>query len=347
MALDSTIQTETDMRSKIHTALTATLASLLLAACGGGGGSATPTATTPTTPAASTTISGAAVKGPVNGATVTVKNASTGASLGTTTTGAGGSYSVTIPYNGDVIVEVIGGTYTDEATNLATALTTPLKAVLNANGNVVTAVVTPLTTMAFNQAFGNSAAVAITSAAFDLIADGLALQFKLPGVNLATSLPTVTGSLNDYGRVLAGLSKYLQLNNVSLQTLVNSTRSTAQWGAFSTAFTAAYKTAIPGSNITYLIDGNALTVGGTGAGGGTGTCGVNLTGSVSLSGTTVPLNLNYCYTGIASGSCNTGNGSLAESLNAQKVSLPAGFANLAYTYSSACVAKPDFTFRLQ
>ena len=336
------------MRSKIHSALTAALGSLLLAACGGGGSSpATALAVTPTVPAAATTISGAAVKGPVTGATVTVKNASTGAALGNTTTGVGGAYTVIIPYNGDVIVEVMGGTYTDESTHLATALTTPLKAVLNANGNVVTAIVTPLTTMAFTHAFGNSAAVAITSAAFDLVADSLALQFKLPGVNLLTTLPTVTGSLNDYGKVLAGLSKYLQLNNVSLQTLVNSTRSTAQWGEFSTAFTAAYKSAIAGSNITYLIDGNVLTAGGTGIGGGTGTCGVNLTGSVSLSGTTAPLNLNYCYTGIASGSCNTGNGSLAESLNAQKVSLPAGFVNLAYTYSSACVAKPDFTFRLQ
>ena len=330
------------MRSHIKTALAATSATLLLAACGGGGGDSSPV-----TPAIATTISGAAVKGPVTGATVTVKNASTGAALGTTTTGTGGSYSLVVPFAGDVIVEVNGGTYTDEATNLATALTTPLKAVLSANGSSITAIVTPLTTMAFTYAFGNSAATAITAAAFDLMAASLATQFKLPGVNLVTNLPLVVGTLNDHGKVLAGLSKYLQLNNVSLQTLVNSSLSTAQWGAFSTSFTAAYKNAISGSNVTYLIDGNALSVGGTGAGGGTGTCGVNLVGSVSVAGTTVPLNLNYCYTGIASGSCNTGNGSLAESLNAQKVSLPAGFANLAYTYSSACVAKPDFTFRLQ
>ena len=336
------------MRSKIQMAIAATSAGLLLAACGGGGGSpATPVAVTPTVPEVATTISGAAVKGPVTGATVTIKNAITSAALGTTTTGAGGSYSVSVPFIGDVIVEVNGGTYTDEATNLATALTTPLKAVLMANGSSVTAVVTPLTTMAFNYAFGNGVADAITAAAFDITAASLATQFKLPGVNLATNLPTVTGTLNDYGKVLAGLSKYLQLNNVSLQTLVNSTRNTAQWGVFSTDFTSAYKSAFSGSNITYLIDGNALTVGGTGAGGGTGTCGVNLAGSISLAGTTAPLNVNYCYTGIASGSCNTGNGSLAESLNGQKVSLPAGFANLVYTYSSACVAKPDFTFRLQ
>ncbi len=330
------------MRSHIKTALAATSATLLLAACGGGGGDSSPV-----TPAIATTISGAAVKGPVTGATVTVKNASTGAALGTTTTGTGGSYSLVVPFAGDVIVEVNGGTYTDEATNLATALTTPLKAVLNANGSSITAIVTPLTTMAFTYAFGNSAATAITAAAFDLMAASLATQFKLPGVNLVSNLPLVVGTLNDHGKVLSGLSKYLQLNNVSLQTLVNSSLSTAQWVAFSTSFTAAYKNAISGSNVTYLIDGNALSVGGTGAGGGTGTCGVNLVGSVSVAGTTVPLNLNYCYTGIASGSCNTGNGSLAESLNAQKVSLPAGFANLAYTYSSACVAKPDFTFRVE
>ena len=75
-----------------------------------------------------------------------------GATLGTTTTGVGGTYSLNVPFTGDVVVEVSGGTYTDEATNASTALTAPLKVVLNANGGSVTGVVTPLTTMAASTA---------------------------------------------------------------------------------------------------------------------------------------------------------------------------------------------------
>ncbi len=82
------------MRTRLQLLVSATAAAVILAACGGGGGTTTPT----------TSISGAAVKGPVNGATVTVRNASTGAVLGTTTTGVGGLYSINVQFSGDVII---------------------------------------------------------------------------------------------------------------------------------------------------------------------------------------------------------------------------------------------------
>ena len=153
------------MRSKTLAAVAATALALILAACGGGSGTVTPA--TPVT----TTISGSAVKGPVSGATVTVKNAATGAVLGTTTTGPGGAYTLDVQFTGDVIVEVSGGTYTDEATGASTALATPLRVVLNANGGNVTGIVTPLTTMAYTQAFQGAQEI-LGAATADLMIPG-------------------------------------------------------------------------------------------------------------------------------------------------------------------------------
>jgi pimeloyl-ACP methyl ester carboxylesterase len=66
----------------------ALLLSLLVSSCGGGGGS---------TPAATTVISGVVFDEAVGGATVTATSLSSGQSLGNTTTGANGSYSLTVP----------------------------------------------------------------------------------------------------------------------------------------------------------------------------------------------------------------------------------------------------------
>ncbi len=254
--------------------------------------------------------------------------------LGTTTTGAGGSYSLNVPFTGDVVVEVNGGTYTDEATNASTPLTTPLKVVLNANGGSVTGVVTPVTTLAYTYAFGTTTTP--TAAAFNTSATNIANQFKLTGVNLAGVVPTVTGTQNDYGKVLAGISKYLQFENVTLPTLMTSTFTTAQWTAFSGTYTNAYKAANPGSAITFSFDGSVFTVAGTGVGGGTGTCGINVQGTIATAGITVPVNLNYCATGILGGSCDSGNATLAQGLTGQGGL--AGAANLRYTYSATCAA---------
>ena len=315
------------MRTKILLAVSVFSSIAILVACGG---SSSPAAVT------TTTISGSAVKGPVNGATVTVKNASTGAVVGTTTTGVGGVYSLPITYVGDVVVEVSGGTYTDEATGVNTALASPLKVVLNANGGAVTGVVTPLTTMAYTYAVGSGSTT--TSSAFNTAATTVANQFKLTGVNLATKTPTVSGaSIDPYGKVLAGVSQYLKANpSVTLPTLTNSVFTAGQWGTFSTAYTTAYNTANPGSTVTYSFDGTAFTLSGTGAGGGSGSCGVHIQGSVSAGGVTQPVNFDYCVTGIAGASCDAGNSTLSQSLAGQGG--VTGAVNLQYSYSATCAA---------
>jgi hypothetical protein len=314
------------MRSKFLGVLALSATAVFLVACGGGGGGGTATTTT--------TISGSAVKGPVSGSTVTVRNAATGAVLGTTTTGAGGLYSIDISFTGDVLIEVTGGTYTDEATGLATPLSTPLRVVLNANGGAVTGIATPLTTMAYTYALGGGSSV--SASAFNTAATTLANQFQLTGVNLATTTPVVSGSLNGYGRVLSAISRYLQLNGATLQSLVGVTFNTTQWADFSAAFSTAYAAANPGSNISFSFDGSAFTVAGTGAGGGSGTCGVQAQGSVTTGGFTVPISLNYCVSGIAAGSCDSGNSSLSQALGGQQGL--SGATNLTYTVSPTCAA---------
>ena len=311
------------MGSRVLAMLTATAAAIVLVACGGGG-DVTPT----------TSIGGAVVKGPVNGATVTVRNASTGAELGRTTTGVNGQYDIDVQFSGDVILEITGGSYVDEATSASTPLATTLRSVLTLNGGSVTGVVTPLTTMAYTYAFGNGAIVSAT--AFNAMANTMATQFQLNGVNLATTVPVVSGALNPYGRVLAGVSQYLQLNNVTLQSLLTSTYSLAQWTQFSVDFNTAFAAANPGSTMTFDFDGNAFAIGGTGAGGGSGSCGVHAQGTITANGMTVPVNFDYCVSGIAAGSCTSGNASLSQALNGQQGA--SGAANLSYTFSPTCAA---------
>ena len=314
---------------RVNTQVLASISVVIaLSACGGGGSGGT----TAATPVATTTISGSAVKGPVSGATVTVKKASDGSILKTTTTGAGGVYSLSVDYTGDVVVEVTGGTYTDEATNESTQLAAPLKSVLAANGGTVSGIVTPLTTMAYTNAFPTGSA--ISSSTFKTYATNLANQFKLSADELA-STPVVTGNTNAYGKVLAGLSKYMQFENKTLAALVNSSFSAAEWTTFSGTFSNAYKAANPGTNISYTFNGDTLSISGTGSGGGSGTCGIGVSGTVTVNGTPVPINQNYCLSGIAAGSCTQGNSSISQAINQQGVT---GTANLAYTYATTCAA---------
>lgn len=307
---------------------------VLLASCGSSDSPSTSasTTTTPTTPTTSASVvTGSVVKGNVSGATVTIKNAATGVTLGTGTTDGSGAYSVSITFTGDVIVEASGGTYTDEATSQSATLTTPLRAVISVSPGNSTAVVTPLTTMAYANAF-TSAGTAVTAAAFNTQAANVAKLFKLNG-SLTSTMPTVSGAnVNDYGRALAGLSKYLQANGATLASVTAAAFNSDQWAKFVTAYNSAYVAMFP--NITFSLDGSAFNIAGTGVGGGSGTCGVAVQGSVTANGLTVPVNFNYCINGIAAGSCASGNTSISQALAGQ--SGLAGGVNLTYQYSATC-----------
>lgn len=325
------------MKKSVWAAIATASAAFILASCGGGG-DATTTASgsgTDTSSQASTTISGSVVKGPVANATVTVKNASTGAVLSTATTDSSGAYTLNVAFTGDVIVEVSGGAYIDEATGTTTSLSTPMKVVLNAAGGNVTGMVTPLTTIAYTSAFGSGSG-SVTASAFNTSAARIASQFQLGDVNIVTTQPSVSGAVNAYGQILRGVSKYMQTQGKTLAAVTDTTFTADQLAAFSSAFTSAYAAINPGSSVSFSFDGSGFNISGTGVGGGSGACGVNVQGTVPAQGMTTPLNLNYCITGIAAGSCSSGNASLSQALSGQ--SGLAGAANLNYTYSTTCAA---------
>ncbi|MDA8085688.1 MAG: hypothetical protein M0Z75_03225, partial [Nitrospiraceae bacterium] len=122
--------------------------SLLLSSCGGGGGGGPQS----NTPSSGAVLSGKASDGPIADGTVDVyalnADGSTGALIATATTDSNGNYSVNLgSYSGNVIVEVAGGTYTDEATGQTFNNTLMRAVVSGATGNISVAV-TPLTEIA-------------------------------------------------------------------------------------------------------------------------------------------------------------------------------------------------------
>lgn len=120
-----------------------------LAGCGGGGGGGT---------GANGAISGSVIKGPVDGAVVTAYgingNGTRGTQLATAMTDSAGNFSMTVgSYAGSVMMQVSGGSYTDEATGgtmtmySGDVMTSVIPAM--ASGETMTGVqVTPLTSMA-------------------------------------------------------------------------------------------------------------------------------------------------------------------------------------------------------
>ncbi len=310
-------------------------AALALAACGGS--DSTPAAATPAAPtpvATTTTITGSAVKGPVNGATVTVKNAATGAVLATTTTNATGGYTVATEFTGNVLVEVTGGTYTDEATGTTKPLNTTMRTMLAASGGTVTGVVTPLTTMAYTY----SGSATPTIEAFRTSASNIARGLGLAGTDILNSTPDVnTATANDYGKALRALSQYLRDNpTTNLNTLVSTAMASSTFGAFSVSYGSAFNT-INGTPITVSFNGgNVITISGTGAAG-TGRCGL----AVSLNGANV---LNICYVGaFTAAECSSSNAELAAEAAEQQAALPGS----SFVFTAQCVANPTFTINLQ
>jgi hypothetical protein len=225
-----------------------------IAACGGGDATTTAAAT-------NSTINGSVVKGPVAGATVVFKNALNGAVLGNTTSSPSGTYSFTTTFSGDVLVEVNGGSYVDEATGRTTTLATPMRVVLATNGGIVIGMVTPLTTLAYT--YSSNGGNAPSSANFSNAATLMAGQFGLTGINIVSTLPIVTGTTNAYGKVISAFSTYLNNNSstTSLNTLVNQQMGTTTYASFNAAFASAYNQAT--GQTTVINFGGGTSTGGS------------------------------------------------------------------------------------
>ncbi|WP_242354276.1 carboxypeptidase-like regulatory domain-containing protein [Anaeromyxobacter sp. SG64] len=196
-------------------ALLAIGAGLLLAACGGGGDTGGPGTS-------GATLSGTVVKGPVGGAAVTafaVANGTKAAQLGTAATDAQGRFTMTLgSHTGPVMIEAIGGTYTDEATGAtmtmqAGSVMTAVMPAVDA-GAAADVQVTPLTSMA--QARAQSMPGGMTAANVGTANSELGGYFSVGDLLHTMPMnPLVQGSgaaatqeMKNYGMTIAAMSQY-------------------------------------------------------------------------------------------------------------------------------------------
>ena len=192
------------------------LGALALALYGCGGGSGGTVAVAP--PTAVTTLSGVASNAPISGAAVTAYQITAGAKgalLGFGTTDTTGAYHLNLgSYVGPVLVEVSGGSYTDEATgnpNATVPAGQPLHvAVANASGTL-SAAVTPLTELAYQMTASNLAPSSIAGANAQVavlfkLSDIVATQPVAP-TTAALGLPSTSQDQRDYTLALATVSQ--------------------------------------------------------------------------------------------------------------------------------------------
>ena len=205
---------------------------LLLSACGGGGGGGDAES------AIGGVIGGTGIKGPVAGSTVTaysISGGAMGARIGTATTDASGNFSLSIgSYSGPLMLQLSGGTYTDEATGMAMPM---------ASGDVMTAVLpsvaagatisdvrmTPLTSMAQTMAqhlSGGMTDANITSANtaigdYFMVRDILHVQPIDPLV--AGSGSGASQDAINYGMTLAAMTQYARSQGMTSSSAIVTT----------------------------------------------------------------------------------------------------------------------------
>jgi hypothetical protein len=192
--------------------------SFLFFGCGGGSGGGDGAASS-----ADSVISGTAVKGPVNGATVTafaISNGMVGVQIGTGTTDAQGNFTLSIgAYSGPVMLRMSGGTYTDEATGASMTMQTgdvmtSAMPQVNAGAVMGGVQITPLTSMA--QMRAQSMSGGMTPANIAAANTAMGNYFSVSNILYTHPMnPLTPGSgsgatqdMRNYGMVMAAMSQY-------------------------------------------------------------------------------------------------------------------------------------------
>jgi hypothetical protein len=194
---------------------------LLLFGCGGGSESGDGAVSSASS--ADGVITGTAIKGPVSNATVkayAINNGLVGAQIGTGTTDAQGNFTLSIgSYSGPVMLQMTGGTYTDEATGISISMQP---------GDVMTSImpqavagavmggvqITPLTSMA--QARAQAMSGGMTSANIAAANTAMGNYFSVNDILYIHPMnPLIPGSgsgatqdMRNYGIMLAAMSQY-------------------------------------------------------------------------------------------------------------------------------------------
>lgn len=236
---------------------------LTLLGCGGSSSSAV-TPGTGTTPAQVTKINGIASKGPINGGTVSVYkivNNAKGDLIVSGITGPDGAYSLDVgSYSGSVLLEISGGTYTDEATGITSATiptAAPLHAVVAGASGTVSAAITPLTELAYQLA-GST----LTPAAIDNANKQVAGLFKVNDITKTQPVSPAQSSLaassttqaqRDYTLMLATFSQVAATKNMSVADTVSYLKSNITGSVLS----APAVTAIQEAAVEYFRASNA------------------------------------------------------------------------------------------
>ncbi len=199
----------------------AALSTMALVACGGDGGDGSGS-----TSATTGTISGTATKGPVSGATVrayAINNGVRAGQLGSAQTDSNGNFAIRVdPYSGPIMLQLHGGSYTDEASgrrmNMLDAddMTCAIPSISVTAGSATTGIqITPLTSMAHAWAEHMADGMTLTNIATANMRVGAA--YMGPGMDILMTHPidpTVVGSANgasidakNYGMILAAMSQ--------------------------------------------------------------------------------------------------------------------------------------------
>lgn len=205
------------------------LSLVLLVACGGGGGSSSD-GSSGTPPPVQGTISGTATKGPVAGATVTayaISGGSPGSKITSTTTDAQGHFTLAMgAHAGSVMLQMVGGTYTDEATSGTMPMApgdvmTAVMPAMTAGATLSGVQITPLTSMA--QAMAQHLSGGMTDANVVSANSAVGHYFMIADILHDSPIdPLVTGSGNaasqdaiNYAMVLASMSQLAQAQGMT------------------------------------------------------------------------------------------------------------------------------------
>ena len=194
-------------------------AALVLSSCGGGGGGTN----TGTNTGATGLMSGRVTKGPVGGATVTAytinSNGTLGPMIGSAVTDSMGNFVMTVsPHTGPVMVQMSGGSYTDEAMGSMMLMhsgdiMTSVIPAITTGGTMTGIQVSPLTSMA--QVVAQHMAGLMTAANITAANNAVGNYFLVNDILHTTPMdPTVVGSgagaskdEKDYGMAIAAMSQ--------------------------------------------------------------------------------------------------------------------------------------------
>jgi hypothetical protein len=167
-------------------------------------------------------ISGAAVKGPISGGTVTayaITNGTMGMQLANGTTDSQGHFNISIgDYAGSIMLQMSGGTYVDEATGVTVSMApgdmmTAVMTTLSTGSTVTGIQVTPLTSMA--QAMANNMGGGMMDANITAANTAIGNYFivndilRTPPMNplVSGSSGTATQDMKNYGMAIAAMSQ--------------------------------------------------------------------------------------------------------------------------------------------